>query len=210
MVIMLTGVPVYFVGVQWKEKPKWLYRLVGELVFSSVQNILTIYVSSNSIWVWLLMMSFLLQKNSRTRARRCVMWCFLRMTPQKLSPSLPKLLTEEWSQTRTSPFASTSIIPVFVLNVFLFGQWSTKRKCHIFLHRCGLDWAGMEPILPSACVFNFLVLLSIHCHHQHAKFYFSYRSLSFPFLLKESPFCSKSFSASLPGCFQHANVPYEI
>lgn len=137
-------------------------------------------------------MSFVLQKNSRTRARRCVMWCFLRKTPQKLSPSLPKLLTEEWSQTRTSPFASTSILPVIVLNVFLFGQWSTKRKCHIFLHRCGLDWAGMEPILPSACVFNFLVLLSIHCHHQHAKFYFSYRSLSFPFLLKESLFCSES------------------
>lgn len=31
MVIMLTGVPVYFVGVQWKDKPKWIYRLVGEL-----------------------------------------------------------------------------------------------------------------------------------------------------------------------------------
>uniref|UniRef100_A0A672I1S0 Asc-type amino acid transporter 1-like n=1 Tax=Salarias fasciatus TaxID=181472 RepID=A0A672I1S0_SALFA len=32
MVIMLTGVPVYFVGVQWKDKPKWLYRAVGECV----------------------------------------------------------------------------------------------------------------------------------------------------------------------------------
>lgn len=32
MVIMLTGVPVYFVGVQWKDKPKWVYRLVGEFV----------------------------------------------------------------------------------------------------------------------------------------------------------------------------------
>lgn len=32
MVIMLTGVPVYFVGVQWKNKPKWIYRLVGKLV----------------------------------------------------------------------------------------------------------------------------------------------------------------------------------
>lgn len=31
MVIMLTGVPVYFVGVQWKGKPKWIYRLVGKL-----------------------------------------------------------------------------------------------------------------------------------------------------------------------------------
>uniref|UniRef100_A0A4W6ESE9 Solute carrier family 7 member 10a n=1 Tax=Lates calcarifer TaxID=8187 RepID=A0A4W6ESE9_LATCA len=27
MVIMLTGVPVYFVGVQWKDKPKWIYRV---------------------------------------------------------------------------------------------------------------------------------------------------------------------------------------
>lgn len=30
MVIMLTGVPVYFVGVWWKDKPKWISRLVGE------------------------------------------------------------------------------------------------------------------------------------------------------------------------------------
>uniref|UniRef100_A0A3P8VJI2 Solute carrier family 7 member 10a n=1 Tax=Cynoglossus semilaevis TaxID=244447 RepID=A0A3P8VJI2_CYNSE len=30
MVIMLTGVPVYFVGVYWKNKPRALYRLVGE------------------------------------------------------------------------------------------------------------------------------------------------------------------------------------
>lgn len=31
MVIMLTGVPVYFVGVQWKNKPKCVDMLVGEL-----------------------------------------------------------------------------------------------------------------------------------------------------------------------------------
>lgn len=31
MVIMLTGVPVYFVGVHWKNKPKCVYQLVGEL-----------------------------------------------------------------------------------------------------------------------------------------------------------------------------------
>lgn len=30
MVIMLTGVPVYFVGVHWKEKPKWIYILLGK------------------------------------------------------------------------------------------------------------------------------------------------------------------------------------
>lgn len=30
MVIMLTGVPIYFVGVRWRDKPKWIYRLVGE------------------------------------------------------------------------------------------------------------------------------------------------------------------------------------
>ncbi|RVE74896.1 hypothetical protein OJAV_G00026470 [Oryzias javanicus] len=33
MVIMLTGVPVYFVGVQWKEKPKWIYRLVERATY---------------------------------------------------------------------------------------------------------------------------------------------------------------------------------
>lgn len=37
MVIMLTGVPVYFVGVQWKNKPKWIYRLVGKLVSATGQ-----------------------------------------------------------------------------------------------------------------------------------------------------------------------------
>lgn len=36
MVIMLTGVPVYFVGVWWKDKPKWIYRLVGKLVCATV------------------------------------------------------------------------------------------------------------------------------------------------------------------------------
>ncbi|XP_022069736.1 LOW QUALITY PROTEIN: solute carrier family 7 member 10a [Acanthochromis polyacanthus] len=33
MVIMLTGVPVYFVGVQWKEKPKWIYRLLEKVTY---------------------------------------------------------------------------------------------------------------------------------------------------------------------------------
>lgn len=36
MVIMLTGVPVYFVGVQWKSKPKWLYRLVGKMLCATM------------------------------------------------------------------------------------------------------------------------------------------------------------------------------
>lgn len=31
MVIMLTGVPVYVVGVWWKDKPKWISRAVGKL-----------------------------------------------------------------------------------------------------------------------------------------------------------------------------------
>ena len=30
MVIMLTGVPVYFLGVVWKNKPKWVYSTLGE------------------------------------------------------------------------------------------------------------------------------------------------------------------------------------
>lgn len=30
MVIMLTGVPIYFVGVRWRDKPKWIYMIVGE------------------------------------------------------------------------------------------------------------------------------------------------------------------------------------
>lgn len=38
MVIMLTGVPVFFIGVQWKEKPKWVYVLVGEFVCATSQH----------------------------------------------------------------------------------------------------------------------------------------------------------------------------
>lgn len=34
LVIMLTGVPVYFLGVHWKEKPKCIYDLIGE--YSSI------------------------------------------------------------------------------------------------------------------------------------------------------------------------------
>ncbi|XP_054916012.1 LOW QUALITY PROTEIN: solute carrier family 7 member 10a [Poeciliopsis prolifica] len=33
MVIMLTGVPVYFVGVHWKEKPKWIYILLERVTY---------------------------------------------------------------------------------------------------------------------------------------------------------------------------------
>ncbi|XP_068595879.1 asc-type amino acid transporter 1 [Brachionichthys hirsutus] len=33
MVIMLTGVPVYFVGVQWKDKPKWIYSLLERITY---------------------------------------------------------------------------------------------------------------------------------------------------------------------------------
>lgn len=29
LVIMLTGVPVYFLGVHWKEKPKCIYNFIG-------------------------------------------------------------------------------------------------------------------------------------------------------------------------------------
>lgn len=32
LVIMLTGVPVYFLGVHWKEKPKCIYDFIGEWV----------------------------------------------------------------------------------------------------------------------------------------------------------------------------------
>ena len=30
LVIMLTGVPVYFLGVHWKKKPKCIYDFIGE------------------------------------------------------------------------------------------------------------------------------------------------------------------------------------
>ncbi|XP_053277892.1 solute carrier family 7 member 10a [Pleuronectes platessa] len=33
MVIMLTGVPVYFVGVHWRNKPKWIHRVVEKCTY---------------------------------------------------------------------------------------------------------------------------------------------------------------------------------
>ncbi|XP_023646118.1 asc-type amino acid transporter 1 [Paramormyrops kingsleyae] len=33
LVIMLTGVPVYFLGVYWKDKPKWIYRVVESVTY---------------------------------------------------------------------------------------------------------------------------------------------------------------------------------
>lgn len=33
MVIMLTGVPVYFLGVHWKNKPKWIYNVVEKVTY---------------------------------------------------------------------------------------------------------------------------------------------------------------------------------
>lgn len=32
LIIMLTGVPVYFLGVHWKEKPKCIYNFIGEFL----------------------------------------------------------------------------------------------------------------------------------------------------------------------------------
>lgn len=91
MVIMLTGVPVYFVGVQWKEKPKWIYRFIGESFF------LKICVFLNCVCARL-QRPPVLQRESHTWARSCATWCFLRTTPQRLNPSLPKPLTEPRSQ----------------------------------------------------------------------------------------------------------------
>lgn len=39
MVIMLTGVPIYFVGVRWRDKPKWIYRLVGEWSLRVIKSV---------------------------------------------------------------------------------------------------------------------------------------------------------------------------
>lgn len=39
LVIMLTGVPVYFLGVYWKNKPKWIYRVVGETSLAAVRSV---------------------------------------------------------------------------------------------------------------------------------------------------------------------------
>uniref|UniRef100_A0A3Q2ZF22 Solute carrier family 7 member 10a n=1 Tax=Kryptolebias marmoratus TaxID=37003 RepID=A0A3Q2ZF22_KRYMA len=50
MVIMLTGVPVFFIGVQWKEKPKWVYNVLGEFVSATLQHVSSLLFGVSSNW----------------------------------------------------------------------------------------------------------------------------------------------------------------
>lgn len=94
MVIMLTGVPVYIVGVWWKDKPKWISRAVGKLTSHTphphphprLHRRLCAELSCA-----------MLQKRSHMLARRCVTWCFLRKTLQSRNPSTPPKPTEQLS-----------------------------------------------------------------------------------------------------------------
>lgn len=47
LVIMLTGVPVYFLGVHWKEKPKCIYDFIGESVLHSIFYSIHIIFNAN-------------------------------------------------------------------------------------------------------------------------------------------------------------------
>lgn len=132
MVIMLTGVPVFFVGVQWKNKPKWIYRLVGGLV--TIQNTLQWYLALTCN-----LNSPVLQRESRTWVRRCATWCFLRETRQRLNPSLPPKPSTEPSSQAAVPFWRQHLyFHFFALQLFtLLGQFGNGEEMVLctFLHR---------------------------------------------------------------------------
>lgn len=138
MVIMLTGVPVYFVGVYWKNKPRALYRLVGEWLCDGAAA----HFVRSTTPPWQddrLLFSSVFQKKLRTLARRYFTWCFLRKTLQRLNPSQPpKLLTEQRAQLK--PCYSSNCTFSYCYGFFFLSVckwWRNGNKWH----RCSLNWA---------------------------------------------------------------------
>lgn len=146
MVIMLTGVPVYFVGVEWKKKPKWIYRLVGKLV-CALKHI-SIFKQSVSVTE---RRPFVLQNELPTWARRCVMWCFLRETLQRLNPSLPpRPRTEQCTQLLIHFLKPTPVLSFFFFALQLFsrclGRLCMETRCSCTSpHRRSPNGATMKP-----------------------------------------------------------------
>lgn len=161
-------------------------------------------------------MSPVLQKKSHTWARRCVTWCFLRKTLQRLNPSLPpKPLTEQCSQ----PFLHQHLYFQFLRYSFshcLVSLWMVKRWfVHVLAHvqpewGCGealvrkeadgYTW-GLSMLSPKAADWFFLfvglVVLSLYCPHQYAKFALSCLSSSSLYSLKEPPSVSFCFTSKI-------------
>lgn len=125
MVIMLTGVPVYFVGVWWKDKPKWISRLVGERTFATAPVAPPLSVFNIPCGV--------LQKKSHIWARRCVTWCFLRKTLQSLNPSLPPKLPTKLLRPPES--SATASVLAFICSLFVFLQ-TLYSQCSPFVCCC--------------------------------------------------------------------------
>ena len=81
LVIMLTGVPVYFLGVHWKNKPKCIYSFVGACLPGGVCSGPAVFNSG-----------VFPQRGRRSWARGCVSWSSLSWTPSR-SPARRNGLT---------------------------------------------------------------------------------------------------------------------
>lgn len=44
IVITLSGVPAYFIGVEWKNKPQWFEKMNGKIIYSCYLFIDSIYM----------------------------------------------------------------------------------------------------------------------------------------------------------------------
>lgn len=132
MVIMLTGVPIYFVGVRWKDKPKWIYRLVGEWSLHVNQ---TMFLSSASRagvpWLNLPVLFFPVPAERVTyMGQKLCYVVFPQTDPSEIEPlTAPKntdwvlpAITADWDSLPQHLF-------LFVFLPFFFIEWMVMQFC---------------------------------------------------------------------------------
>lgn len=114
LVIMLTGVPIYFIGVHWKNKPQCVYTALGERKYRQLLFNVLLYrfgLTSATTCVF--------QRKWRIWGRRSVMWCSLRMTLLKYSPLQRKL---------SNPSCEHQRRPLTLIRYRVFSEFDAVRE----------------------------------------------------------------------------------
>lgn len=172
MVIMLTGVPVFFIGVQWKDKPKWVYVLVGEFIrtlFTAHTVLTRVKCFRWSLRLWPVCLC--LQRKPRTWARSCSTLCFHRKTPRRPNPSLPKSSEVDQGFLSCIDTCTSSFCLKSFFFFTLFSQWILKKSvqtyCCTGAAHTGLEWSRKNVTFEMnmqvfsctlPCLFYFLLL----------------------------------------------------